>query len=186
MARNAHDVHVGDKRVLFHIPTTSLFDLDRMSGEVLDLFKERQRVSQADMEARFAGRYAPERILEVVEDFLEMDIVRGDGAPGRDRPRIRIDNYPLSTIILNVNTGCNLGCSYCYKEDLATPAKGELMDLETAQKSIDLLFREGVSRDRVNVVFFGGEPLSNMPLIRGRWVMPSAAAGKRARRWISR
>jgi len=167
IARNAHDVHVGDKRILFHIPTTSLFDLDRMSGEVLDLFKEQQQVSPADMEARFAGRYAPERILEVVEDFLEMDIIRGDGPARPDHPKVKIENYPLSTIILNVNTGCNLGCSYCYKEDLATPAKGELMGLDTARKSIDLLLREGARRDRVNVVFFGGEPLSNMPLIRG-------------------
>lgn len=164
---NAHDVTVGDKRVLFHIPTTSLFDLDQMSGDILDLFKEKTTVSQADMETRFKDRYTPDQVLDVVEDFLEMEIIRGDKLRRPDQPKIKIDNYPLSTIILNVNTGCNLGCTYCYKEDLTTPAKGELMGFDVAKKSIDLLLKEGKSRDRVNVVFFGGEPLSNMPLIKG-------------------
>ncbi|NOZ66833.1 MAG: quinohemoprotein amine dehydrogenase maturation protein [Alphaproteobacteria bacterium] len=166
IAKNAHDVTVGDKRVLFHIPTTSLFDLDEVSGDVLDLFKEKKTVSRADMEERFKGRYSPDRLLEVVEDFLEMDIVEGEAPIRPDYGKIKIENYPLSTIILNVNTGCNLGCSYCYKEDLTTPAKGDLMGFDVAKKSIDLLLKEGKSRDRVNVVFFGGEPLSNMPLIK--------------------
>ncbi|VAV90734.1 Quinohemoprotein amine dehydrogenase radical SAM maturase [hydrothermal vent metagenome] len=166
ISKNAHDVRVDDKRILFHIPTTSLFDLDAASGDVLDLFKEKLTVSQPDMEAAFKGRHTPDRLLAVVEDFLAMDIIRGDGPFRPDNPAIKIENYPLSTIILNVNTGCNLGCSYCYKEDLTTPAKGELMGFDVARKSIDLLLEEGKSRDRVNVVFFGGEPLSNMPLIK--------------------
>ena len=38
---STHDVRVDDRRILFHIPTTSLFDLDEVGGAVLDLFKER-------------------------------------------------------------------------------------------------------------------------------------------------
>ena len=68
--------------------------------------------------------------------------------------------------MLNVNTGCNLSCTYCYKEDLDTPADGQKMDFDTAARGIELLLREGHSRNRVNVVFFGGEPLSNIALIR--------------------
>ena len=40
------------------------------------------------------------------------------------------------------------------------------MDFETAAKSIELLLREGKARDRINIVFFGGEPLTNLPLIK--------------------
>ena len=167
LSHNAHEVRVGNRRILFHIPTSSLFDLDEVTGDVLDLFREKGDVTLEDLESRFAGRYSPEQILDVLNDFQDMQIISGKGASRPDYPAIKIENYPLSTIILNVNTGCNLGCSYCYKEDLTTPARGERMDLDTAKKSIDLLFKEGQNRDRVNVVFFGGEPLSNMPLIRG-------------------
>jgi uncharacterized protein len=40
------------------------------------------------------------------------------------------------------------------------------MDLETARASINLLFEEGGAAGKVNLVFFGGEPLTNLPLIR--------------------
>ncbi len=166
ISQNAHDVSVGERRVLFHIPTSSLFDLDDITGDIYDFFKEKITVSKEDIKAAFKRKYTPDDILEVIEDFLEMEIIQGDKNPHPHNPKVTIKNYPLSTIILNVNTGCNLGCSYCYKEDLVAPAKGELMGFETAQKSIDLLLKEGKSRDRVNIVFFGGEPLSNMPLIK--------------------
>ena len=58
------------------------------------------------------------------------------GRPAPERPAIKIEAFLLSTIVLNVNTGCNLSCSYCYKEDLDTPAAGRRMAFETAVKSI--------------------------------------------------
>ena len=163
---NAHDVQVGDRRVLLHIPTTGLFDLDPVGAAILDFFKEQEHVSADDVRQRFDGQFAPADVVETLQEFRDLDIVTdGSTRPTQHKP-LQIKNYPLSTIVLNVNTGCNLSCTHCYKEDLTTPAKGQRMDFDTAVKSIELLLREGASRDRVNIVFFGGEPLSNLPLIR--------------------
>lgn len=161
---NAHTVDCGDRRILFHIPTTGLFDLDEVGGAVYDLFAERGALSAEEIRTRLDGRFAPAEVVETLQDFLDLRIV-GDGRSMRPES-LTIENHPLSTLVLNVNTGCNLGCSYCYKEDLAIPARGEKMNFDTACKSIELLLAEGVSRDRLNVVFFGGEPLSNLPLIK--------------------
>ena len=161
-----HEVWVGDRRVVFHIPTTSLFDLDGVGGEVMDLFRERDWVEEEDLRSRFEGRAGVDDVLGVVEDFLALDIVSGSGVAKPDFAPVSIENFPLSTVILNVTTGCNLGCGYCYKEDLNAPSAARRMEYETAVRSIDLLFSEGHARDRVNVVFFGGEPLSNIGLIR--------------------
>src|SRR5260370_143592 len=79
---------------------------------------------------------------------------------------VKVNAYPLSTLVLNVNTGCNLSCTYCYKEDLAKPKDGRKMDFATAARSVDLLLEAGAARERVNIVFFGGEPLSNVALIK--------------------
>lgn len=163
---NLHEVRVGDRRMLFHVPTTSLYELDDLSGELLDLFRARPDVSAKDVRHRFDGRFPAEDVAETLKGFLDLDIVSDGGGRRREHPAIKIENFPLSTIVLNVNTGCNLSCTYCYKEDLTTPAKGERMDLETAKRSIALLLEESPGRDRYNVVFFGGEPLSNMKLIR--------------------
>ena len=164
--RNVHEVAVDDRRMLFHVPTTSLFELDGLSGAVLDLFRSGGPVSADDVRQRFDGRFPPQDVVDAIQDLIDLDIVN-DGRPLKpEQPPIKIQNFPLTTIVLNVNTGCNLSCSYCYKEDLATPADGDRMAFETAKNSIELLLAESPDRDRYNIVFFGGEPLSNMALIR--------------------
>lgn len=160
--QNAHRVRVEGRELLFHTPTTSLFEMDALDGEVLRFLAERGAVEEREIRARFAGPAAAEKLRGLVD----LDIVTDGRAPPPERPPIRIENFPLSTIVLNVNTGCNLACSYCYKEDLDAPSKGRKMAFETAVKSIELLLRESPDRDSYNIVFFGGEPLSNLALIR--------------------
>ncbi|MDW4497371.1 quinohemoprotein amine dehydrogenase maturation protein [Sulfitobacter sp. D35] len=163
--QNAHRVRVEERDMLFHVPTTSLFELDALDGEVLGFLAEKGQVAEADVRDRFAGR-DPADVAEKLRGLLDLEIVTDGGPPKAERPAIRIENFPLSTIVLNVNTGCNLACSYCYKEDLDTPSKGRKMAFDTAVKSIDLLLKESPDRDSYNIVFFGGEPLSNLPLIK--------------------
>ena len=163
---NAHRVDVDGHAMLMHVPTTSLFELDAASRDVYDLFRRHAQVDSDIMRSELGGLHGPEALAECVESFLALDLLRDAATPEIPRPIARVEEIPLSTIILNVNTGCNLACTYCYKEDLAVPAKGEKMAFETARASFELLMRQAKDRDRVNVVFFGGEPLSNMPLIR--------------------
>jgi uncharacterized protein len=162
---NSHEVRVDGRRILFHVPTTSLFELDEVAGDVLDFLRTKDEIGADDLRLRFEGQHPPERVLETLQDLFELEVISN----GSRRPApgvVQITNYPISTLVLNVNTGCNLSCSYCYKEDLATPDRGRKMAFETAAKSFELLLREARDRRRVNLVFFGGEPLSNMPLIR--------------------
>lgn len=163
--QNAHRVRVEGRELLFHVPTTSLFELDVLDSEVLAFCASRGRIGEADVKERFADR-DPEELAGRLRGLRDLEIVT-DGRPASpERPPVRIENFPLTTIVLNVNTGCNLACSYCYKEDLETPSAGRRMAFETARKSIELLLRESPDRDSYNLVFFGGEPLSNLALIR--------------------
>lgn len=161
-----HEVEVDGDRLLYHVPTTSLFELDGVSARLLDLFRERRAVTEEDVRRRFEGRAAADEVVAALRELVELGVV-GEGAPGwRERAPARVLRTPLSTIVLNVNTGCNLSCTYCYKEDLVSPAAGRRMSLETAVAAFELLLREAAERRQVNVVFFGGEPLTTMPLIR--------------------
>lgn len=163
---NLHEVHVDGRQLLFHVPTTSLFEMDRVAGDVLRLFREKTLVTQDDVKSRFDGLHEPERVTEALREFKDLQVIRDAGLEAPVPAPIRISEYPISTMVLNVNTGCNLSCTYCYKEDLTSPDKGERMDFRTASEAFELLLREAATRDRVNLVFFGGEPLSNMGLIR--------------------
>lgn len=170
-SQSFHDVAVGDRRVLFHLPSSSLFELDGVSGEVLDFIKMHPAFDEADVRDWLMKRdglpqaLTPAQVAEAIHDFKSLDILGLDTGT-KPEPKVKIQEFPLSSLVISVSTGCNLSCSYCYKEDLEKPANGLKMDFETARQGIELLLREGASREQLNVVFLGGEPLTNLPLIR--------------------
>lgn len=164
---NGHIVRFDGRAMLLHVPTTALFELDPLGQTVIELAQ-----SVPDFEAEFlqggpAARFASEDVAGFVARLIELEVIQIHGRAAPVNPgRARIEEYPLSTLVLNVNTGCNLSCTYCYKEDLQTPSRGEKMDFSIASRSVDLLLRQSGARNRASIVFFGGEPLTNMPLIR--------------------
>lgn len=173
---NAHRVDVDGLAMLMHVPTTSLFELDPVAQDVFDLCRAHPAIDAELVRDSLGARHAPDALADCLKGFMTLDILRDAASPEEPRAVVKVEEIPLSTIILNVNTGCNLACTYCYKEDLAIPSKGEKMQFETARASVELLFKQAAARDKVNVVFFGGEPLSNFPLIRAvvDWAVPRA------------
>ncbi|SIQ15769.1 quinohemoprotein amine dehydrogenase maturation protein [Marinobacterium stanieri] len=163
---NLHRVDVDARQMLFHIPSSSIFELDDLGRELLQLFDRHEQVSHQQL-AELHARYSQEAVSEVIEELRSLEVISEPGAVARINPDPqKVEQFPLTTVVLNVNTGCNLSCTYCYKEDLTTPSKGEKMAYETAIKSVEMLLRESPNQPAYNVVFFGGEPLSNMSLIR--------------------
>lgn len=164
---NMHLVNLKQRTMLFHVPSSGLFELDAMSQDVIDLFSEQDEVTAPMIKDRLENRYAANEVLELLEEFKSLEIIHETGGVARYNPTPKkVKNFPLTTVVLNVNTGCNLSCTYCYKEDLTTPSEGLKMSVDTAIKSVEMLLKESPDQRQYNVVFFGGEPLSNMPLIR--------------------
>jgi uncharacterized protein len=164
---NGHVVRFNGRAMLLHVPTTALFELDEMGQAVIDAVERQPALDLAQLPAELGGRFSWGAVAEFVETLSHLEVLQDPAAAGPINPRrVDVAVYPLSTLVLNVNTGCNLGCTYCYKEDLTVPARGEKMGFETVQRSVELLLAQAGSRDQVGIVFFGGEPLTNMPLIR--------------------
>ncbi|ANQ84408.1 quinohemoprotein amine dehydrogenase maturation protein [Azoarcus olearius] len=162
---NLHEVRVDDTRMLFHIPSSSLFALDELTAAVIDRIRRDSLTAEA-LVAGLRPRFAAAAVSEALDELAALELV-SDGRPRAEAAALRAPaQFPLSTVVLNVNTGCNLSCTYCYKEDLDTPSAGRKMSLDTARASIELLLRESPDEPRYTVVFFGGEPLSNLPLIK--------------------
>ncbi len=60
-----------------------------------------------------------------------------------------------------VTQQCNLNCSYCYIKK-----KDALMSRETAGQVIDFIFRHAPPGEKIEVGYFGGEPLREFDVIR--------------------
>ena len=162
---NFHEVTVDARRLLFHIPSSSLFEADANSSAVIAELRRGASPSEAELGQRLAGRLDGSQLNGVLCDLQSLDIVTRDNS-GSVAVFPTVGALPLTTVVLNVNTGCNLSCTYCYKEDLAVPSAGEKMGLDTAVASIEMLLRQSPDQAAYNIVFFGGEPLSNITLIR--------------------
>lgn len=67
-------------------------------------------------------------------------------------------------IALFVAQECNMNCVYCYGEGGQYAGNG-MMSEETAFASVDWLIKNSKGTQKLNISFFGGEPLLNFPLI---------------------
>jgi len=155
---NLRDLAVGDRRLLFHVPTTSLFELDTVGGAVLDALGHGDRPEDLDGWAR-------DDVRDALDSFERLDLLERAPVPAKRLPR-PVQDDALTSLVLNVTTGCNLRCTYCYKEDLGRPAEARRLSAETAEAAIELLLSRSGRQRRVNLTFFGGEPLTNMEVIR--------------------
>lgn len=88
-----------------------------------------------------------------LEDYLKMqNLLKDEG---------------VSVLYLLTTDGCNLGCKYCYIENILPENYSfSMMKEETAMKGLQL-FSEKISNmiEEPKVVIYGGEPLLNMPVV---------------------
>jgi radical SAM protein with 4Fe4S-binding SPASM domain len=66
-------------------------------------------------------------------------------------------------LILNLTSGCNLSCKYCFAE---TTQKHKTMSLPVAKKAIDNMLSQKGEANEYSIYFFGGEPLLKKELVR--------------------
>ncbi len=78
-------------------------------------------------------------------------------------------NNNVNNVTLQVTQECNFKCRYCsYATDnnISRTHLNANMSWEIAQKSIDFLYNHSSYANKVNISFYGGEPLLNFPLIK--------------------
>lgn len=150
MRHNYQTMVVEGRELLFHVPSTSVFEISSQSAKTLREI-ESGKIALSDLTD------------EVSEEFASLMII---GVPGSEYKDVTIERFPAKALVLNVASGCNLSCTYCYKVDLTNLANSGNMTYETAVQAIEMFYRESPNRKDYTVTFFGGEPLSNLPLIR--------------------
>ena len=113
---NAHLVPFEGRTMLLHVPTTALFELDELGVAVLRLVQAQAGLDAEKIRATLSDGFAGEAIDECIDKLSRLQILRAENASLPINPSgVRVEAFPLSTIVLNVNTGCNLACRYCYK-----------------------------------------------------------------------
>jgi uncharacterized protein len=155
---------------VYLVPSAAVFRLDDASAAVLDALGQRD-VEPNELVRELSGRFPVADVRATVEDLLNVRAVRlvdkPVEVPVASPPKKRI---PLTTLVLNVTSKCNLSCTYCYEygEDRIVEAsrKPRFMNEETARQSVDFMFAEAGDAPMVHLTFFGGETLLNFKVLR--------------------
>jgi uncharacterized protein len=171
---HAFEAEGGASRFLYLVPSAAVFQVDDTSQAILDLLEQRA-ASVDDIGAQLGGRFSAEALRASIGDLLSIRAIQPAAEPPKPPPAPRPDGarkrIPLTTLVLNVTSKCNLSCTYCYEygEDKIVPEgkKPRFMDEATARQSVDFMFAESGDNERVHLTFFGGETLLNFKVLKG-------------------
>lgn len=154
---------------VYLVPSAAIFRLDPASQAVLETVGTESIAPHAVVELlthRFEAADLRATIGELLAARALRSVDRPPEQPKLDMPRKRI---PLTTLVLNVTSKCNLSCKYCYEygEDriVESTSKPRFMDEATARQSVDFMFSEAGDAPRVHLTFFGGETLLNFKVL---------------------
>jgi uncharacterized protein len=164
-----HQFHGAEADYLYLVPSAGVVKLDDTTRAVLDALGENQTPAR-ELAARVASFFPMEDVRSAIEELLTVRAIRTVEAapPPPSQPVVAAEakkkrSIPLSTLVLNVTSKCNLSCGYCYEygEDrlVQVGTKPRFMNEETAKKSVDFMFAESGDMPVVNLTFFGGETL---------------------------
>jgi uncharacterized protein len=164
-----HAFKGGETKYLYLVPSGAIFELEGLASAVLEGLQAGERTPESILGDLQAAGYSASDATEAIQDLYHARvIVSGDGPPLD--PVSVPDEFPLSTLVLNVTNQCNLSCKYCYEfgeDKFANPeGKAKFMPVETAQEAIDYLLANSPGRPSVHVTFFGGETLLNFKVMR--------------------
>jgi len=142
------------------LSTTKLFN---------DLLAVCEQMDRAQLVAHLSASYLQDDVLSLLawldrgnDQLMLFETSAGDGLFCFTEEMV--EQGLVDTLTLSLTHGCNLRCDYCfgaleYMQDTAR------MSAATAQAAIDFLFSEAVDKKHCRIIYTGGEPLLNWPVL---------------------
>ena len=155
---------------VYLVPSAAVFRLGDASRAVLDALGN-DDVAPDALVGALGSRFDAPSVQMAIGELLSARAIRSVAVPVEHvRPTPPKKRIPLTTLVLNVTSKCNLACTYCYEygaDRVTEPSKKpRFMTEETAKQSVDFMFKEAGDNKTVHLTFFGGETLLNYKVLR--------------------
>jgi uncharacterized protein len=155
----------GDESFLFNpqngilVSTTDLFN---------DLLTVCEQMDRTQLIAHLGAKYSLEEIHsllakldQVGDQLLLFETLNGGLFRFTEE---MVEEGLVDTLTLTLTHDCNLRCDYCFGA-LEYMHDSAFMSAETAQAAIDYLFSEASDKRQCQIIYTGGEPLLNWPVL---------------------
>lgn len=172
------------KRLVFVIENAAFVEADDAGWALAERIAGQARVSRREVLAGLSATFGAAEAEAAVFAFEQLEVL----IPF-DRPRLAVDAQPLvmkplASLVLHVAHDCNLRCGYCYADFGRYGADAGMMTEAQAVEHATRFFDQlGPASDKaINVTFFGGEPLMNMPVVFAAHAYAKARAAREGRK----
>lgn len=129
--------------------------------DVILIYKKYPRIYRIPKDYFFHLKKNPKINPDLIKDYNNLR--RWLYLPNKKRQR-RYSDYPM--LSLRITEDCNLNCRYCFNRYYGLNTKQiKYMSEETAIKALNF-FLSHIKEKKVWVIFFGGEPFLNFPVIK--------------------
>ncbi len=154
-------VREAGRSFVFHAPTARFFATSDIVDGALRVAAEVGAEHGESLAPAIAARLSlpQEDAAELARSLRELGLLAG--LPAEKGPVLAPS---VARLKLHVSGICNLSCGYCY-QGASSGKPSRFMTEARARESVDWLFAENPDEASVEVMFFGGEPLLNFPVV---------------------
>lgn len=161
-------IEAEDRQVVFCVSTSAVVELDALGRDLLTAFKEpadAESISRS-LEAKYDAQEISHGMRSLRDAGALLPSEELNTSCGMSKHQF------VSSIAMHVCHSCNMSCVYCYGKGVSGGGTyggpREFMSEATAKSAVDFLLRECLQAEGAysRIIFFGGEPLLNFPIVR--------------------
>ena len=159
-----HIYQVENRDFALDINNGNFFELDPVARGVLIMHGAGRKKDEI---MKDLSRHFNEKA--VTEALVELDNLKTRGnfqTPIRTQNDLVQDRFEFNTICMMISQDCNLRCRYCYADSGTYGQDRSLMSEKTAERCVDFLFEHSGESRLLSIIFFGGEPLLNVNVLK--------------------
>ncbi|MEG2604386.1 MAG: thioether cross-link-forming SCIFF peptide maturase [Clostridia bacterium] len=156
-----------DRYMALDVGSGAVHALDELAYEALSLMLAQENAEDAAIVQALAEKFPREDAREAVAELRELMDKQYLNTPDDYSEVSPADSGVVKAMCLHAAHDCNLRCKYCFADTGEFHMRNRtLLSTETGMKALDWLVAHSGNRKNLEVDFFGGEPLMNVPVIK--------------------
>lgn len=158
-----HKFEFDGKRIVLDVHSGTVHVVDEL---VWDLLEDYRQIPVGSLVKKYSQKYDNKDIEEALAEIKSLEekgqLFSGDHCRDLYSPP---GGFVVKSLCLHLAHSCNLRCRYCFAGQGRFGGDDELMPADIGRRALDFLIARSGSRKKLDVDFFGGEPLLNFKVL---------------------